>query len=617
MKNCFRLLVLVLVCMFMVPSRAQTQDPLKPFEEVIQVVALFQRADTCKGASRDGCLMEALEKALAILWQPERHQARMNVYWELLKHGGIQQSETYRRVANDMMAEAERCQENPCLARSHMLLADDYFRAGDLEEAQRESSLALIHAERAGQVDLEIESELNHASILVRSKDRNARVDALNILLQAKLQALEHEDSRALNQCYEELSNFYADIGAFDSSAAYKSRQLQMLIQRGEEDSNRIQELRIELAEPLLKGSNSARGAHILDEVIRYGLKHQKAYLINQAMQYYRNYFLEQKNLIAIARLYNHDYPRALGLLNEPVVRDRVKAYLFDANDQKDSALFYYQRALEGLLKEGSNFQYAYLQLFHGSALRRWGHYPEAIATLKNGKEYAMDYQPFLIRFMAELDTTYRALNQYDSAYFYHLRFSALNKSWDSSVDGEALLRQQIAAQQLEHELAERKAEHLREQRHFIQYLSITLGIVILFLVFCLMSSLSVPKWAITTTGFFAFVVLFEFIIMVTDEYAAEKVQGEPMYLLLCKIVIILLLSPLHHKLEEKLLHYFHEHRLINTSSIWDWTVFKDFKKLFGKENKVPALPERRRSHKPKAVTSSPRKTRKKTDNTP
>ncbi len=355
-----------------------------------------------------------------------------------------------------------------------------------------------------------------------------------------------------------------------------------------------------------MKGNNSPQGSQILDEVITYGLRHNQAGIVNEALQYFRNYYLDRNDLVAVAKLYRR-FPQALSLISDSTELLRVKAYLFDAENKKDSAHFYYQSALQGLQAKGSNFQYSYLQLFHGRSLRHWGKLPEAVAAFKMGQEAAEGYQPFLIQFLAELDTTYQAMNQYDSAYFFNIRYAAMSKSWDSSVNGEALLRQQIAAQEQEQIIAARKAEHLREQRHFIQYLSITLGIVVLFLVFCLMSSLSVPKWAITTTGFFAFVVLFEFIIMVTDEFFAEKVHGEPAYLLLCKIALILLLSPLHHKLEEKLLHYFHEHRLINNMSIWEWSVWKDFKKKFS-----PEIKPKKSSRKPRAITPRVRRSSRK-----
>jgi hypothetical protein len=56
--------------------------------------------------------------------------------------------------------------------------------------------------------------------------------------------------------------------------------------------------------------------------------------------------------------------------------------------------------------------------------------------------------------------------------------------------------------------------------------------------------------------GFFAFIFLFEFIVLLLDSQIHEITHGEPWKVLGIKIFIIALLLPLHHWLEEKMLHY-------------------------------------------------------------
>ena len=65
---------------------------------------------------------------------------------------------------------------------------------------------------------------------------------------------------------------------------------------------------------------------------------------------------------------------------------------------------------------------------------------------------------------------------------------------------------------------------------------------------------------------FFSFVFLFEFILLITEKLSERYTHEEPWLIMLFKVIIILLLTPLHHLTQEKALHYFYEHKLIDTS---------------------------------------------------
>ena len=52
---------------------------------------------------------------------------------------------------------------------------------------------------------------------------------------------------------------------------------------------------------------------------------------------------------------------------------------------------------------------------------------------------------------------------------------------------------------------------------------------------------------------FFAFLILFEFILVFAEPYLENYTNGEPMYNLLANAVIALLIFPLHDVLESKL----------------------------------------------------------------
>ncbi len=77
-----------------------------------------------------------------------------------------------------------------------------------------------------------------------------------------------------------------------------------------------------------------------------------------------------------------------------------------------------------------------------------------------------------------------------------------------------------------------------------------------------------VPKFAIKSTGFVSFILLFEFIIMLTDTRVESYTQREPWKVLLFKLLILCILAPLHHWLEHHVITYLYDHQLIDSSKM-------------------------------------------------
>jgi len=81
--------------------------------------------------------------------------------------------------------------------------------------------------------------------------------------------------------------------------------------------------------------------------------------------------------------------------------------------------------------------------------------------------------------------------------------------------------------------------------------------------------------------GFVAFICLFEFIILLIDNWLHHLAHGEPLKIWLAKIVIIGLLLPLHHYIEHAVVHFLSSKRLMH---------FKQklsFKNLLSKKKKA------------------------------
>jgi hypothetical protein len=97
-------------------------------------------------------------------------------------------------------------------------------------------------------------------------------------------------------------------------------------------------------------------------------------------------------------------------------------------------------------------------------------------------------------------------------------------------------------------------------------------GIITLFILLVMLGLFKISPRIIRALGFFSFIFLFEFVILLADHQIHEMTHGEPWKVLLIKILLAAVLLPLHHWLEHKVIHYLNTRRKISTEG---WMSFK------------------------------------------
>ncbi len=169
------------------------------------------------------------------------------------------------------------------------------------------------------------------------------------------------------------------------------------------------------------------------------------------------------------------------------------------------------------------------------------------------------------------LDSVYQELGDFKNAYRYNRQSQQLIDSLEKlSAEKEVLLLE------VDDETKRKDREALavtesKKARHNIQYMGITVGIAGVFIVLVLLGVFSVSQSTIKILGFFAFIFLFEFIILLADNQIHHWTHGEPWKILAIKIGLISILLPLHHFLEEKVIHYLTSKKMVelNKSGIF------------------------------------------------
>jgi tetratricopeptide (TPR) repeat protein len=168
-----------------------------------------------------------------------------------------------------------------------------------------------------------------------------------------------------------------------------------------------------------------------------------------------------------------------------------------------------------------------------------------------------------IIGYSKSLKDLYNEIGDYQKAYQYYdvfYKYSDTLKMYAKVKDLALLEIENIGKQKARDEQMARVEE---ERRHNLQYMAITVCIITVFLILIVLGMFTVSKFMIRTLGFFSFIFFFEFIILLADEKIHHMTHGEPLYVWLIKIVLLAVLLPSHHLLEEKLIHYLVSEKLI------------------------------------------------------
>jgi tetratricopeptide (TPR) repeat protein len=112
--------------------------------------------------------------------------------------------------------------------------------------------------------------------------------------------------------------------------------------------------------------------------------------------------------------------------------------------------------------------------------------------------------------------------------------------------------KEQLQNAQIEKELAQEK-EYAIERRNYIQYSAMGIGLLSLFMLVYFASKTHLPLWISKLAIYLPFLLLFEFIMVVTDPVIEGWTGSIPLYKLIANALIASLIFPIHHTLEKSM----------------------------------------------------------------
>lgn len=191
---------------------------------------------------------------------------------------------------------------------------------------------------------------------------------------------------------------------------------------------------------------------------------------------------------------------------------------------------------------------------------------------ISNGNRYyLMTYRvadslsdfPILKTAASVLDTMYAARGDFANAYRFNKKADSVAALLAERDERDKLVLLEIDREKNKTEIDRAEFTHELERKHGLQITAIVIVITLLFMGMLFMGLFEIPKRAYRMIGYFVFIALFEFIILLMEHPLVELTGGEPIRLWLIKIAIIAILVQIHHFLEHHVVNFLESKKLM------------------------------------------------------
>lgn len=400
---------------------------------------------------------------------------------------------------------------------------------------------------------------------------RNEKILALRNLLQAVRIADDLKSIVLRRLGYNKLSGFYMIIKNYPKAIDFQVRAIELIPQLKTGNA------------PYLKVQELNHTGDLYGEMKDFKMAtyyYEKALALADSLRYEPIKAMSYRSIVN--NYLSADQPqKALDYFNaHPQLKDFLKTvnfshftdlsygYIYTKLGKYDSAKYYYGQIGDFFEKDvnlGNKYNY-YYQL--GLLYQKTNETARSIEYYLKAKNLAdqIGNLELMNEITGQLDTIYQQKGDYKEA----MAYGALSRRYKDSLDklgkeNDILKAVEDDIVEREKKLAQERAEAKRRKNN-IQYVAITIGIVLLFITLVLLGMFKVSSGLIKAIGFFVFLMLFEFIFLVFKKNIYTLTHGEPWKDLLFMIALAALLVPLHHWLEHKVLHYLTSHNRLTAA---------------------------------------------------
>jgi pentatricopeptide repeat protein len=440
-------------------------------------------------------------------------------------------------------------------AWSYMLLARGARSNGDNDKALNYNNLAVSLANTIDNDSLKIISFNSLGNTYLNKKEN---ILAFRNYLQALNLAENLNRYELLKSCFLTMSTFYTDLEDYERAKDFVYKALTLTVKNKvaidrHEIYNRLgqiyaREKKYDMAMDFYEKS-LALADTLKFEIIKlntYGLM-MDSYIASNQVEKALEFFNSKPELKQFMKKagFQHFIDQAYGIG-------------YTQMGLLDSAYYYMKKSEPGFEKNASVFNKHWFFNNMATFYKKKGDYKTALTYNLKAKVIADEIGSMEFKQLdaMNLDSIYQKLGDFKNAYLYNRQYQQAKDSLEKLSAEKGLMVMEVENENKRKQREVVLAVEALREKHNIQYMAITVAIAAVFFILVMFGIFSVSETTIRVMGFFAFIFLFEFIILLADNQIHHWTHGEPWKILSIKIGLISILLPLHHFLEKRVINY-------------------------------------------------------------
>ena len=245
-------------------------------------------------------------------------------------------------------------------------------------------------------------------------------------------------------------------------------------------------------------------------------------------------------------------------------------AYLFRLGQvyqyggKPDSAILFYKEAEPQYVNEFDQTPRYNIYASLADCYYKTNNNKEAIVYYEKAYQVALDQDMIAKRLPVTLALSklFGDLKDFQKANYYLSGYIALKDSLNVKANQKDIALAEINNEKRNIEREANKLQGKKLKVRNLQYMIITIAITMFFFLLLLLGMYPISPFTIRLFGYFVFISIFEFIILLIDNWLHKIAHGSPLWIWLMKVAIIAMIVPVHHFIEHQVVQFLHTRKL-------------------------------------------------------
>lgn len=241
-------------------------------------------------------------------------------------------------------------------------------------------------------------------------------------------------------------------------------------------------------------------------------------------------------------------------------------AYLFRLGQvyqyggKPDSAILFYKEAEPQYVNEFDQTPRYNIYASLADCYYKTNNNKEAIVYYEKAYQVALDQDMIAKRLPVTLALSklFGDLKDFQKANYYLSGYIALKDSLNVKANQKDIALAEINNEKRNIEREANKLQGKKLKVRNLQYMIITIAITMFFFLLLLLGMYPISPFTIRLFGYFVFISIFEFIILLIDNWLHKIAHGSPLWIWLMKVAIIAMIVPVHHFIEHQVVQFLH-----------------------------------------------------------